>query len=358
MNRTGKVCVVLAFLATGLAIGAYAQETATAPPPLVHRLSATPSTLTFEVVVTDKAGHPVTGLQGSDFTVFDNNQPAAIQTFAAHTAASPDSPQSAVVVIDAVNTGFTGVSLAVKQTEEFLRSQGEALPFPMGLALLTDTGLKPLGPSSKDAEALVAQLQQQHGLLRELNRSGGFWGAAERMSISLNAMSGMAKYLAGVPGRKLLIWISPGWPIFASPNVIVDAPQEHFIFSSAVNLSDKLGAGQVTLYDVDPLGTWDAGSFRTFLWQNYAKPMRRWTQALPGDLALQVLAVQSGGLVLNSSNDVAGEVKTCARDGSAWYTITIARQASEMPDTWHAVEVKFDKPGLKVRTRDGYYAQP
>jgi VWFA-related protein len=362
MKRAGMWSVVPAFLAaglaTGLATGAYAQKSVATPPRPERSTAARPSTLTFEVEVTDQAGHPVTGLQGSDFTVFDNIQPAAIQTFAAHTAASPNSAQSAIVVIDAVNTSFVGTSLAEHQLQSFLQKQSEPLPFPIGIVLLRDTGLTPLGPYSSNGKVLLAQLRKQSGQLRQLNRSGGLWGAEERMNISLNAMGTLARLLTATPGRKLLIWISPGWATFDNPGLIPNSRQEHALLSAAVNLSEEMEEGRATVYDVDPLGTWDAASYRTFLWQDFTKPLRGWTQAQPGDLALQVLAVQSGGLVLNSSNDVAGEVKTCAQDGSAWYTITIARQASEKPDTWRTVEVKLDKPGLRVRTRDGYYAQP
>jgi hypothetical protein len=40
------------------------------------------------------------------------------------------------------------------------------------------------------------------------------------------------------------------------------------------------------------------------------------------------------------------------------YEITFDTPGSERPNQYHAVEVKVDKPGLVVRTRKGYYAQP
>ena len=38
---------------------------------------------------------------------------------------------------------------------------------------------------------------------------------------------------------------------------------------------------------------------------------------------LQVLAYQSGGRVLNSSNDVAGEIARCAVDAGTYYVLSI-----------------------------------
>lgn len=70
------------------------------------------------------------------------------------------------------------------------------------------------------------------------------------------------------------------------------APIQAFVAHSAANA--PLSAFIVC--DVDPLGLWDAGSFRTSLWRAFAKPVPRWTKAQPGDLALQVIVDHRGGL--------------------------------------------------------------
>ena len=77
-----------------------------------------------------------------------------------------------------------------------------------------------------------------------------------------------------------------------------------------------------------------------------------------GNLGLQVLASQSGGLVLNSSNDLAGEIATCVNDANAFYILTFEGAAGDGPNEYHALEVNIDKPALEARTRSGYYAQP
>ena len=71
-----------------------------------------------------------------------------------------------------------------------------------------------------------------------------------------------------------------------------------------------------------------------------------------------MIATQSGGLVLNSSNDIAGEIATAMRDGLNYYQLTFDAAVAAKPDEYHAIEVKIDKPGLTARTRTGYYAQP
>jgi hypothetical protein len=105
------------------------------------------------------------------------------------------------------------------------------------------------------------------------------------------------------------------------------------------------------------LGTADALSLRTD-YKQFLKGVKKAGQADLGDLALQVLASQSGGQVLNSSNDLAGEIATCVADTSGFYVLSFDGLPGDGPNEYHALDVKLDKPGLTARTRAGYYAQP
>jgi VWFA-related protein len=79
---------------------------------------------------------------------------------------------------------------------------------------------------------------------------------------------------------------------------------------------------------------------------------------LIGNLGLQVLAIQSGGLSLNLSNDIAGALTQCLADSAPYYEISFVAPASSQRDEYHHLEIKIAKPGLTARTRQGYYAQP
>src|ERR1700690_3754582 len=61
------------------------------------------SLIRLEVVVNDKSGKPVSGLEQKDFTVVDNKQPEKILSFEAVTGATADSePVEVVLVVDSV----------------------------------------------------------------------------------------------------------------------------------------------------------------------------------------------------------------------------------------------------------------
>jgi VWFA-related protein len=110
----------------------------------------------------------------------------------------------------------------------------------------------------------------------------------------------------------------------------------------------------MTVYSIDPAG---AGRGQ-FFYQNFMKGVDAPKHADYGDLMLQVLARQTGGNVLFGSNDLASLIDQCIGDAKAYYVLTYNPPAGGHPNEYHDIEVQVDKPGLKVRTRTGYYAEP
>jgi VWFA-related protein len=346
-------CLSLFFLAQPAALEAQALTppvpTLEKRPPADHRISLT-------VVVTDKSGNPVGGLQESDFTLLDDQQPRKIDTFAASEENKP--PVQVILVVDAVNTSVQQVSFARIELDKFFRQDGGRLALPMSLVLFTDTSTKAQPESTRDGNALAASLDANATGLREITRAQGFWGAGDRAELSIRTLDQMARNEAAQSGRKLVIWLSPGWPLLSGPEVDLTEKAEESLFRSVVALSDELRQAQITLYAVDPLGTNDAGSFRTFYYRSFLKGVPSPRKVEYGNLGLQVLATQSGGSVLNSNNDIAKEIANCVRDAQAFYTISFEAPPADHPDEYHSLEVKVGKPRLTARTRTGYYAQP
>ncbi len=315
--------------------------------------------ITLDVVVTDKAGKPVSGLEQKDFTLLDNKQPQNILSFqAVNAAASADPPVEVILLSDEVNTNFTNVSVERTQVAKFLQHDGGEFPRPVSIAFLSDSGIKIGNVTTQDGKALVAQLDENKAGLRSITRDQGFYGAADRVGLSLHALEQLAAYETPRPGRKLVIWISPGWPLLTGPREQLSSKEQQNIFHQIVAISDALRNARITLYAVDPLGTNDAGGFRTLYYEEFVKGVKKPGQVQIGNLALQAIATQTGGRVLNSNNDVAGEIATCVADASAFYVLTFDGLPGDGPDEYHSLEIKLDRPGLKVLTRTGYYAQP
>jgi VWFA-related protein len=310
-------------------------------------------TVVLDVVVDAKNSRtagPVTGLQQQDFTVLDNKAPRTPTSFRAITAGQE--PIRVVALIDAVNIKPSGLGNERDQLYKFLRAQGGHLAHPTSIAILTDTGLQLLGGFSTDGNAISDNLQKQVIGIRTIPNSTGVYGEQERVRLSYTAVQTLAAHEAGKPGRTVVLWLSPGWPLLSQEGIELSHEQQARIFTDVVNLSTQLREARVTLYALDPIGAGEPVAYGEFL-----KGVGKAGQAAVGDLALQVLAIKSGGLSLNANN-LAEEMQWCVADLDAYYEISFPMPPSETRDSFHHLEIKLDKPGLTARTRDGYYAQP
>lgn len=321
------------------------------PPPTPSAISK----LTLDVVVLPKSGAADIGLQQQDFTLLDNNTPQPITSLKASTAR--EAPLEVVVVIDAVNAPYEAVMYERSELDKYFRAESGRLAFPMAIAVLTDSGVKILGDFSADGNALIAQLNQENSGLRTFRNYSGIAVAAERWQISLTALRRLAAAEAPRPGRKLLIWISPGWPLFTGASGELSSKQQQQVYGDIVSVANLLAQSRVTLYQIDPIGAAES-IVRTDDYKPFLKPAKKPSQAYLDNLSLQVLTIQSGGLVFQSDNDITKLLHTCLADATPYYEISFVPSSAGGKDQYHHLEVKIAKPGLTARTREGYYAQP
>ena len=308
----------------------------------------------LDVVAGPKSGPPVAGLQQQDFTVLDNGSPQAITSFQAVTGRQ--APVQVVLVLDAINTDARSIGYVREQINQFLHAEGGRLTYPVAIAVATDTGVKVAENFSTDGNALSAAMDHDQIGLRDIGRSAGFYGATERLQYSLDALNQLA-VREPHQGRKILIWISPGWPLLSGPEVELDSKQQGQIFAQIVSLSTQLRQARVTLYNVNPIGAGES-VFRGTYYEEFLKGVSKPSQVNLGNLGLQVLAIQSGGLALEFNNDVPALLQQCISDVAPYYEISFAAPAAERSDEYHHLEIEIAKSGLIARTRQGYYAQP
>ncbi len=344
--RTRSAFVLMSLAVCGsLALG---QQSTPSAQPGPHRIH-------LDVVVTPKSGAPVGGLEKGDFTILDNKALQPIASFAARTMQS--GPVEVVIVMDAVNTDISNLSFERDQVDKFLRADGGHLAYPTSLAIFTDTGTEVMQGSTRDGNALSAALDQSAVGHREINRSAGFWGADERLGLSLNGLNQLATRESTQPGRKIILWISPGWPYLSGPREDLDNAQRQQLFAQVTSMSTQLRLAGITLYSVDPLGAGENVGAE-YYYEEFVRGVAKPDQVEAGDLALQVLAVQSGGLAVNAGNDIASHLQQCIADLGPYYEISFVAPPAERANEYHAIEVKVDKRDLTAHTRTGYYAQP
>jgi VWFA-related protein len=335
------LCVVLSLLC-GLAISG--QETKPAASGMVQ----------LDVVVTPKSGVPVAGLQEKDFKVLDNKVERPIASFQAYDGTQE--PVQVILLVDSVNTTITTIGYERIQIDKFLHANDGHLAHPMTLAILSDKGTQIQQGFSSDGNAIASSLDATTIGLRTIARDTGYWGATERLNISMKALTELAAYGQSRPGRKIILWVSPGWPLLSGTQGQLTSQQTKQLFDQIVSMSGMLRQSRTTVYSINPLGTGESLA-NTFDYQNFLKGVSKANDANIGNLALQVFATQSGGLAL-SSTDIAGMLEQSVGDNKAYYRISIEAAPTERKDVYHRLDVQVDQPGLTARTSSGYYAEP
>jgi VWFA-related protein len=311
-------------------------------------------TIHLDVIVTSKPGEAVTGLSQQDFAVLDDKSPAAITSFEA--VDTSKHPVQAILLIDAVNIGYTEISQERIQIDKFLRANGGKLTLPIALAVFGNEGIKMQGGYSRDGNAMADALAKYTISLREIGRSAGVEGAEERLNDSLKGIRLLAQYESQRPGRKIILWVSPGWPLLSGPRVSLTDKQEEALFNDVTWLSTSLREAQTSVYAVDPLGVGESVE-RAFYYEQFTKAVKKSSEVTVGNLALQVLANETGGLVRNGT-DVSGLLQECVADNVAYYRLSFEPPPTEKRDVYHPLKVTVTKPGVTVNTSTGYYDQP
>jgi VWFA-related protein len=340
------VCAFFTASLCGLS-AASAQRPEPAPPPASQALR-------LDVAVDTKSGQLVPNLPQQDFTVLDNKIPRPITYFKIKSAA--DEPVHIVILVDAVNIPYQVVAWSRQEVEKFLKSNEGQLTYPTSIAVLTDQGVQINNGFSTNGNTLSDDLEHHEIGLREITRNSE-WGDSERLQICIKAFQQFLGYASNLPGRKIVLWVSPGWPLISGSRSYLTSSQEQQIFNEIVGISTQLRQIDLTVYDINPIGVTEslerADDYEAFL-KGISKP----SQVEFGNLGLQVIAVQSGGLALEGNSDIAGMIQRCLTDAKSWYEIGFTPLPADKPNEYHHIEIKLDQRDLNARTRDGYYANP
>jgi len=372
MSMTRYLGGVVALLLVAALSSAQTPQSAgeTQDPVLTHRPvvkpAPAPSAVTpagrvrLDVTVTDAGGKPVPDLGPQDFKVLDNGRPQKILSFRSSDGVEvkPVPPVEVVLVLDIANLPFIQVAFTRDEVAKFLRENGGRLAEPVSIMVLSDTGLRVQPRPSVDGNALIGVLNEVKGNIHSINAAEGSEGDLERFQLSVRELERIADNEAQKPGRKLLIWVGSGWPMLDSSKFRFSDRDQKRYFDSIVELSTKLREGRVVVDSVAPAASTLGSGLRTTLYQDFLKGVRTARQADSGNLALKVLALQSGGLVLGPDNDLAGQIDRCVAEANAFYTLSFDPGKADAPNEYHDLKVEVDQAGVTARTRTGYYNQP
>jgi VWFA-related protein len=314
----------------------------------------------LDVLVTDASGHPVTGLQQEDFTLLDNKKPQPILSFRpvdGSVGAGPgDPPVEVVLLVDVTNTPLKVVGDARNQIERLLRRNGGRLMQPTSLMIFDDGGVKALPGPATDGNLLADELNKAESTMHSMLLTEQT--EADRTTLSLNALERITEAADKRAGRTILIWIGDGWPMLENSHYLFTEREHGVQFDRVVTISGQLRESRVTLYSIyptDPAVTDEPGiqHYRSFL-----RGVPSVHQVRPGDLALPVLAIHSGGRALDTPGDLGDQIATCIAEAKSYYVLSFDPASAKHVDEYHDLAVHLGKPQLKARTSAGYYVEP
>jgi VWFA-related protein len=310
----------------------------------------------LDVVVTDKAGDPVSGLGLQNFTLLDNNHPNKILSFrpGGGGAQKADLPVEVILLLDAVNLRHDRVEYEREEVKKYLRQNGGHLAQPVSVFLLSYKGVYAQPRPSTDGNALAANLEKLEIPWPLHGEDTGGVGALERFQVSVKMLAGIVKSEAKKPNRKLLLWASQGWPLFNSFALEVTSKAQQQFFDQIVEFSTGMREERLTPYSISP----DDIDAVPYLFEDFLKGVKSPREAYEGNLDLKVLVTQNGGLILGPDNDLVDQINRCIQDANAFYTLSFDPPHAAHANEYHDLKVLVDKPGLTVRTNTGYYNQP
>lgn len=335
----------------------------------------------LNVHVSDASGKPSTQLKESDFTLIDDQKPHKLVDFRAVKGSGENEATHVILVFDVLNTSIRQLRYLVKETEKYLRQGDGPLDYPMTIGLFSGAGVD-AGQPSRDRSTLLDEIRRraadlhttgcvEGGTADEIAPFPSVMGAGgirastrglacknQRFVSSVTALRRLAEEQVDIPGRAIIIWTGPGWPMLTDRGFSPDTPEmkENF-FSQLVNVSTALREAQITLDAVALPGTTSDPDSPHALDIDFFEGVSTQDKVRAGNLGLHALAHQTGGQILASSNDIARDLAACIADAASYYVLTFDSPPAAAFGEYHSLAVQVDRPDLRVRTNTLYYAE-
>ncbi len=314
----------------------------------------------LDVVVHDEKGNPLSGLPASDFALFENEKPDKVLSFREFYGAAKIAEPSVEVILFVDTTSLNSQQVVILQREvnKFLRQNGGRLAHPVSIYWLTTSGLwvPPQPQPSLDGGALAAALEHT-GKLKSIWKPRGL-DPTPLVFRPLEAFGFIAAAERQKPDRKLLVWVGLDSTL---PISTLPIKEEVKLFGTIVWFSTLLREARIALYSLSVGATEERGidySQAPDTYESRVKGVSEARRVRLIDVDRKVLALQSGGRVLEPSIDLATQIDGCVADASAWYVLRFDPQPADRPDEYHDLKVVIGKAGLTASTNTGFYDQP
>ena len=374
---------------------------------------AAPREVALDLVVRDKHGRPVRDLRPEEITVTDGGAPASVRSIrlagtSSEGARRENRPRQ---VITLMFDSLSGEAARVARDGALELVKGSAEADAVVSVLSVGSRLGVLQPFTSDGDALkkAIEIATVSGARRsetvtavENGLRSSAPGPASQMPPArllldavaaseqtardqqarpvMAALIGMARSLAKLPGRKVIVCFSEGMRLSTSESTLFQA------------LIGESNGGRVSVYAVDVSDTSVQASAQAMLAvmtvatsqlgpsPTINVPVTRATSGMPaadprkalgqGDHAyataraeptsfqdaLRELAVSTGGRLFPGNEDIKKHMRWILEDETNYYEIVYAPHEEPQQGQFRKVAIETSRPGAQVHGRSGYFA--
>ncbi len=380
---------------------------------------AAATAVVIDVVVRDGRGKPVVNLGADDFEIYEDG---VLQPLGSFRAPAASASQAATAVPGAVSGAARAGVLAVQPVPRepavmavifdwlslegrhlavgaFRRYLGDGPQSPNIVGIFdVDLSLRILQPFTQDAAAVRASLANVSATrpvtgdamhvtdLRgpmDQGLAGGPSGGrpADDLTVSLDDLTGgvsrgigelqgdfggsitvggVAAVVAGLgraPGRKSILLFSEGVELSRNNDprfyaLIDQANRANVAFYTVDAAGLRAGSHSLLAGRYAASATSDASGFVESP-RNFADVARR-----APEVGLGVLATETGGQRVDSTNDLSKVFPRLDEDLRSYYALTYVPARTAPDGKFHKIAVKVKRPGLSAKTRSGYTSLP
>jgi VWFA-related protein len=421
--------IVVAVLVAG-ASGAPGTQQEPAPPIVIETVQV--NIVNVEIFVTDREGRSIPGLGGDDFELFEDGKPVPITNFYAAVGGRPapppgptpaPAPEEAAQVPEEQTLGLVffidnaNLTLARRnavfgqvrtllrkglqtaETQVLLASSGDAVrieqPFTADektllatvdrlesetrearvssdrnpfLSRLITGGPAETVPGSR-AGLLDEEFEKENAKTIKEEAESAAEQAYQQTRITLTALTQFMDSLAGLPGRKAMVYVGEGVSMRPGQALLQQYEVSFRKYDPAFNAVAESGryavnrefgemirranSARVTFYCVD--GSPDSGTTGVTSEQALASADPSAAIMNIHDLrqSLESMAGATGGRTLTAGPNLAATLADTVEDLQTYYSL--GYEAPHVGDgKYHAIKVRVKREGAKVRHREGY----
>lgn len=366
-----------------------------------------------DVYVTDKKGNRILGLTREDFVLYEDRKPVAITNFYVVEEGRPvleaespgeipvarpgmpveipdDQRLHLVVYVDNFNIRPFNRNRVFNSLRAFLRDElttedrvmlmtydrephirrgftRDSAVVASALHEIEKVNAMGLQADSERREVLD-EIEQSKDYNYAIGRAASYADSQRNdLMFSLDSLKETVSSLAGLPGRKAILYVSDGLPMIVGQDVF-QAVQEKFSSTSSSAIMESLrydesrrftelaaqaNASRVSFYTIDAAGLRVSSAISAENRNANASGMVDSMYVSNMQSPLQLLAESTGGKAIYNTNDPARGLLTVGDDFKSYYSLGYTPSHST-DGRYYKIEVKTKRKDLVVRHREGY----